>query len=412
MVTNDIYTTEDADFLRRHAVLPDDRIRAVQTGCCPHTAIRDDISANLDAIEDLEAGIGPLDLVLVESGGDNLTATFSRGLVDRQIFVVDVAGGDKVPRKGGPGVTAADLLVINKTDLAPLVGADLGVMGRDAAAVRGDRPTVLISLTEDPSASAGAVLGAGTTAGGASGLMHSEVLIVAAAGRLPRIECRGGLAARATLPDTVHLVSAAATPLGGDTISVRVVVPAGARLRLCSVAATVALPGPVTRTLAPTTPSRWRVAWMSISSRRWWRRTARQSAVLAAVDEAGELRLRERVQIGRTGEGQGFWSGALRVDVKGQPLLRHRLELGAGSPATTCWRAPRACVSELRYPGDVAADAGSTVLELAGGGVLTTWQGDARLVAAASWRALLRPPPSPRSPRVARSGCARRPAAR
>ena len=134
VVTNDIYTTEDADFLLRNAVLPADRIQAVETGCCPHTAIRDDIAANLDAVEDLEARHPGLDLVLVECGGDNLTATFSHGLVDGQIFVIDVAGGDKVPRKGGPGVTTADLLVINKTDLAPLVGADLGVMGRDAAA--------------------------------------------------------------------------------------------------------------------------------------------------------------------------------------------------------------------------------------------------------------------------------------
>jgi urease accessory protein len=150
VVTNDIYTTEDADFLRRHGVLPDERIRAVQTGACPHTAIRDDISANLDAVEALEA-LNP-DLILVESGGDNLTATFSYGLVDRQIFVIDVAGGDKVPRKGGPGVTRSDLLVINKTDLAPLVGADLDVMARDAAAVRAGRPVLFTSLTEDPGA--------------------------------------------------------------------------------------------------------------------------------------------------------------------------------------------------------------------------------------------------------------------
>jgi urease accessory protein len=150
VVTNDIYTTEDADFLRRAGVLPDDRILAVQTGACPHTAIRDDISANLDAVERLEAGHPGLDLVLVESGGDNLTATFSYGLVDRQIFVIDVAGGDKVPRKGGPGVTRSDLLVINKTDLAPLVGADLSVMARDAAAVRGGRPVLFTSLVNDP----------------------------------------------------------------------------------------------------------------------------------------------------------------------------------------------------------------------------------------------------------------------
>ncbi|HEX5504955.1 MAG TPA: urease accessory protein UreG [Thermomicrobiales bacterium] len=154
VVTNDIYTTEDADFLLRHGVLPPERVRAVETGCCPHTAIRDDISANLEAIEELEGSLPPLDLILVESGGDNLTATFSRGLVHHQIFVVDVAGGDKVPRKGGPGVTSADLLVINKTDLAAQVGADLGVMARDARARRGALPVLFTSLSEDPTASA------------------------------------------------------------------------------------------------------------------------------------------------------------------------------------------------------------------------------------------------------------------
>jgi urease accessory protein len=152
VVTNDIYTTEDAEFLRRCGVLPVERIRAVQTGACPHTAIRDDIGANLDAVEALEADFPDLDLVLVESGGDNLTATFSYGLVHRQIFVIDVAGGDKVPRKGGPGVTRSDLLVINKTDLAPMVGANLELMARDAAAVRGGRPVRFTSLTDDPSA--------------------------------------------------------------------------------------------------------------------------------------------------------------------------------------------------------------------------------------------------------------------
>ena len=150
MVTNDIYTTEDADFLRKAGVLDLDRIVPVRTGCCPHTAIRDDIGANLDAVEDLETKFGPLDLVLVESGGDNLTATFSHGLADVQIFVLDVSGGDKVPRKGGPGVTVSDLLVINKTDLAPLVGASLEVMDRDAAAVRHGRPVIFCSLREDP----------------------------------------------------------------------------------------------------------------------------------------------------------------------------------------------------------------------------------------------------------------------
>jgi urease accessory protein len=154
VVTNDIYTEEDAEFLRRAGVLAADRIRAVQTGACPHTAIRDDISANLDAVEQLEADIAGLQLIIVESGGDNLTATFSYGLIDRQIFVIDVAGGDKVPRKGGPGVTRSDLLVINKTDLAPLVGASLDVMARDAGAVRDNRPVLFTSLVTDPTAAA------------------------------------------------------------------------------------------------------------------------------------------------------------------------------------------------------------------------------------------------------------------
>src|SRR5579875_323442 len=145
VVTNDIYTTEDAQFLRRAAVLEAERIAAVETGCCPHTAIRDDIAANLRAVAELEARF-PLDLVLVESGGDNLTATFSYGLVDAQIFVIDVAGGDKVPRKGGPGIVRSDLLVVNKTDLAPLVGADLEVMAADADARRGERPTLFVSV--------------------------------------------------------------------------------------------------------------------------------------------------------------------------------------------------------------------------------------------------------------------------
>ncbi|AZM44439.1 urease accessory protein UreG [Streptomyces sp. WAC 06738] len=149
VVTNDIYTREDAEFLLREAVLPPERITAVQTGACPHTAIRDDISANVEAVEELEATVGPLDMVLVESGGDNLTATFSRGLADVQLFVIDVAGGDDIPRKGGPGVTMADLLVVNKVDLAPHVGSDLRRMARDARAQRGERPVVFTSLARE-----------------------------------------------------------------------------------------------------------------------------------------------------------------------------------------------------------------------------------------------------------------------
>ncbi len=153
VVTNDIYTTEDAEFLRSTGVLlAGPESTAVQTGCCPHTAIRDDITANLDAVEALERDQGPLDVVFVESGGDNLTAVFGPALADVQIFVLDCAGGDDVPRKGGPGIARADLLVINKTDLAPLVGADVSVMLQGARTHRGDLPVHAISLRHDGAA--------------------------------------------------------------------------------------------------------------------------------------------------------------------------------------------------------------------------------------------------------------------
>lgn len=148
VITNDIYTTEDADRLRREAVLPDERILAVRTGCCPHTAVRDDITANLEALGLLQTRVPDLDLVLFESGGDNLTLTWSQALVHHEVFVIDVAGGDDVPRKGGPGITRSDLLVINKTDLAPHVGADLTVMASDAARMRVGADTLLVSLVD------------------------------------------------------------------------------------------------------------------------------------------------------------------------------------------------------------------------------------------------------------------------
>lgn len=148
VVTNDIYTTEDAEFVRSTGVLPVERILAVQTGCCPHTAIRDDVTANLEAVEQLEREQGDLDVVLVESGGDNLTAVFGPALADVQIFVLDCAGGDDVPRKGGPGVTRSDLLVINKTDLAPYVGSDVDVMLAGARSHRGELPVLPISLRQ------------------------------------------------------------------------------------------------------------------------------------------------------------------------------------------------------------------------------------------------------------------------
>lgn len=146
VVTNDIYTQEDAKFLVRSQALESDRILGVETGGCPHTAIREDASMNLAAIEQLEEKFTNLDLVFLESGGDNLAATFSPELVDLTIYVIDVAAGDKIPRKGGPGITKSDLLVINKTDLAPYVGADLNVMERDAKKMRGDKPFVFTNL--------------------------------------------------------------------------------------------------------------------------------------------------------------------------------------------------------------------------------------------------------------------------
>jgi urease accessory protein len=146
VITNDIYTREDAEFLARREALPLDRIVGVETGGCPHSAIREDASINLAALAGLERRFPRLQAVVIESGGDNLAATFSPELADRTVYVIDVAEGDKIPRKGGPGITRSDLLVINKTDLAPHVGADLEVMRRDSLRMRGDRPFLLLSL--------------------------------------------------------------------------------------------------------------------------------------------------------------------------------------------------------------------------------------------------------------------------
>ncbi|HET6737219.1 urease accessory protein UreD [Mycobacterium sp.] len=205
--------------------------------------------------------------------------------------------------------------------------------------------------------------------------MRSDVLIVASTDRQPRIQCSGGLAARRTEPDTVHLVSTAATPLGGDAICVRVVVEPGARLRLRSAAATVSLPGSAT-----------------LESHAIWTLEVAgeldvdpQPTVVAAnarhltttrlqLADSGRIRLRERIQIGRTDERQGFWSGSLHADVEGSPLLRHRIELGNGSFADDELDAPLACISELHYP-DSDIETAGIPLTLAGGGCLSTWQG-------------------------------------
>ncbi|MBY0298038.1 MAG: urease accessory protein UreG [Methylobacterium sp.] len=147
-ITNDIYTKEDARLLTVAGALPEERIMGVETGGCPHTAIREDASINLAAVAEMRRRFPALDLILIESGGDNLAATFSPELADLTLYVIDVAGGEKIPRKGGPGITRSDLLVINKTDLAPLVGADLGVMEEDTKRMRGRRPYVFTSLRE------------------------------------------------------------------------------------------------------------------------------------------------------------------------------------------------------------------------------------------------------------------------
>jgi len=154
VITNDIYTQEDAQFLVRRGALPAERVVGVETGGCPHTAIREDASVNLEAVHELMTRFPGLELLFVESGGDNLSATFSPELVDATIYVIDVAEGDKIPRKGGPGIVRSDLLVINKIDLAPYVGADLGVMERDAKRMRGERPFVFTNLREGDGADA------------------------------------------------------------------------------------------------------------------------------------------------------------------------------------------------------------------------------------------------------------------
>jgi urease accessory protein len=207
--------------------------------------------------------------------------------------------------------------------------------------------------------------------------VRSEVLVVATPGRRPRIECAGGLAARLTDPDTVHLVSAAATPLGGDYLQVRIVVEAGAQLRVRSAAATVTLPG------ANTDESH--AVWtlevageLDLDPQPTIVAAASRHHTSTRVDlgGAGRLRLRERVQIGRSGEREGFWSGSLRADVSGTPLLRHRVELGRGSVTDDELGTPMAAISELHYPDHDAATTG-TALALAAGGCLATWQGDA-----------------------------------
>ncbi|MCZ8381008.1 urease accessory protein UreD [Mycobacterium sp. CPCC 205372] len=206
--------------------------------------------------------------------------------------------------------------------------------------------------------------------------MRSDVAIIACPGRPPRLECSGGLAARRTGPDTVHLVSAAATPLGGDLISVRIVVEPGARLQVRTAAATLVLPGSGT----PESTAHWDIesaGELDVDPQPTVVAGASRHVTLTRLrlTGAGRIRLRERIQIGRTGERQGFWSGSMHADLDGAPMLRHRIELGDDTVADDVLGAPRACVSELSYP-DRAPAANGTELALAAGGWLTTWQGE------------------------------------
>ncbi|MEC4763526.1 urease accessory protein UreD [Mycobacterium sherrisii] len=209
--------------------------------------------------------------------------------------------------------------------------------------------------------------------------MHSEVRVVASRQRWPRIECSGGIQARCTAEDTVHLVSAAATPLGGDTINITVVVEAGAVLKLRSAAGALALPGPNT----PTSHGHWDIEVsgtldVDLEPTVVAADARHLSAVGVVLRDSGRLRFRERVQVGRSNERDGFWSGSLWADRNDRPLLRHRMELGAGSLADDSIGAPRATISEFCYPAALFTDmpADSTVLTLAGGGTLSTWQAD------------------------------------
>lgn len=208
--------------------------------------------------------------------------------------------------------------------------------------------------------------------------MESRVLLVAARNRLPRLQWQGGIQARCTNPDTVHLISTAAIPLGGDRIDIRVIVEDGARLRVRSAAATVALPG----TETDTSHAHWEIDVtgeldLDLQPTVVAAAARHVSTVNLRLHEDGRVRLRERVQIGRCNEGQGFWSGSIRADRHSRPMLRHRLELGAGSPADDELSAPRAMVSELCYPATCSEfEPGSAVLALAGGGTLSTWQAD------------------------------------
>ncbi len=429
VVTNDIYTDEDARFLRSAGVLDPARIRAVETGACPHTAIRDDVTANLLAVEDLESDFAPLDVVLVESGGDNLTATFSPALVDAQIFVLDVAGGGDVARKGGPGIARADLLVVNKTDLGPYVGVDVPRMVADATAARDGRPVLALSRLDRGSIDAltdwvRGVLRAfrggrhvAVDPGPMAPHFHADAAgATRRARRRPRAQPRRrhrwarprvtriGVAAatgraRLALAETalsprviavtesgarVALVATRALLLGGDHVVVDIDVGAGAWLRIDENAGTVAYD-------AGGTASSWsvRVRVAAGGTLTWFGQpfvVSDGAAVTRSLgidlDPGGLAVVRDTLVLGRSGERGGALATSTRVRLGGTELLAEDLDLtdqtgrrfpgilGAARVLDTVAvlgaRAPRAELPATVHRYDLAGD-GTIARALAGG---------------------------------------------
>ncbi len=377
VITNDIYTDEDARFLRSAGVLAPERIRAVETGACPHTAIRDDVTQNLIAVEDLEADFAPVDLVLVESGGDNLTATFSPALVDAQFFVLDVAGGGDVARKGGPGIAGADLLVVNKTDLAPYVGVDVPQMVHDAEHARAGRPVLALSRQDpvsvarlrgwvletlaryrageldprDPGPMAPHVHAAGPRGAAQPRRRHparplsrqdspemppTRIAVEVRAGRHVHWHT-AGLLRVLQLPGPpggcrLALVATTALLLGGDAVEIEVELGPGASVQLSEVAGTVAYHG---RGSPASWHTRIRLADGAVLD---WRGEPLVVADGAEVTRGLQLdlahgaraRVRETVVLGRDGERGGRLRSRSTVRRAGRELLVEDLDLDPG----------------------------------------------------------------------------------
>ena len=427
VVTNDIYTDEDARMLRAAGVLDPSGSGAVETGACPHTAIRDDVTANLMAVEDLERDFAPLDLVLVESGGDNLTATFSPALVDAQLFVLDVAGGGDVVRKGGPGIARADLLVVNKTDLAPYVGVDAERMAREGREARDGRPVVALSRN-DPT-SVDTLLGwvrttltefraerlvpdrpraDGATPPRPRRRTRTPILMARARGmpslvadpttRTSRFRVEADAAGRARL-HTEHgtiaarqvtasgldleaaLVATEATLLGGDDVRIDVVVDAGVRLTLRDVAATVAYDGfgrPASWSVSIVVRAGGRLSWLSqpfvVTDG-----ADVQRCLTVELERGAGLRMHDTVVLGRHGQRGGRLRCRTTAAYDGVPLLAEEVTYAGSAPTEVGQafvRGSHRRIDSTLVLGAAATvepprtDTGGTVLALAGPGFL------------------------------------------